>query len=171
MTGQVNQKLYSAIIIRIKINPVLLFHLVLLFLSDFISLHPHHRHHLCKQQKDPIYSQWWKRNSGPGGGHVLGGASHWPHQPHLAHWALDCDAQLRLRGLYPWPFYWWSKQGHPSDCWGPKWRWHQTLVQQATGKAVWEQSMQEPRCLQGRLESIHLRLHWHWLLVTHLWER
>lgn len=154
-------------------NNKLCYH-ILMFFSDFhliIYFHSQNRYHLCKQQKDSIYSKWWKRNPGPGGRHVLGGASHWPHQPHPAHRALDCNAQLRLCGLYPWPFHWWSEQRHPPDCWGPKWRWYQTVMQQTTGEAVWEQSMQEPGHLQRRLESIHLWLHGHWLLVTHLWER
>lgn len=70
-------------------NPLILF---------FFSL-PSLRNHLSKQPSDLFHSQRWKWDLGLGGGPVSGRTSRQQGRSGAPHRALDCHAELRLRGL------------------------------------------------------------------------
>lgn len=105
------------------------------------------RHHLSKQPPYPFHSQRGKWDLGPRGGPLFGRPAWQQGGPGAPHRALDRDAQLRLRGLRAGSVHRRTQQGHPADSSVPEHDWHQVFVQQGNRETVWQQSVQEQRCL------------------------
>lgn len=134
------------------------------FIIDFFPLFSTSRHHLSKQPPDSIHSQWGEWDLGPGGRPLPWRFARQQGRPGAPHRAVDCYAQLRLRGLRAGSVHWWTQQGHPADRPVPEHDGHQVVVQQGVGQTVRQQPVQEQRGVQGGLEPIRLRLHWNGLL-------